>query len=182
MERREAIIEFTWEKRYLVHTQPLSLLPQNGDSVPFVDLRQSLPSKVAAISRFADQLMRFILSFRSADGSETDIEFALREALANAVIHGNGENSRKRVYVACRCFIDGEVLITVRDEGRGFDSKAIPDPTLRGNALFPYGRGIYLMKTLMDEISFEEGAAVVTMRKTPNTTAAVCVVETVQGP
>jgi serine/threonine-protein kinase RsbW len=47
--------------------------------------------------------MRFILKFRSADGSEIDIETALREALANAVIHGNGENSYKRVYVDCRC-------------------------------------------------------------------------------
>ena len=169
------------ETAALTYTQSLSLLPRNGHSVPFVELRQSLPSKVAAISPFADQLMRFILNFRSADGSETDIEMALHEALANAVIHGNGENSCKRVYVACRCYMDGEISITVRDEGRGFDSNAIPDPTLGGNVLFTYGRGIYLMKTLMDEISFEEGAAVVTMRKKSNRTAAVRVVETVQG-
>ena len=171
MERREAIFESICEKRCMVHTQSLSLLPRNGHSVPFVEVRQSLPSKVAAISPFADQLMRFILNFRSADGSETDIEMALHEALANAVIHGNGENSRKRVYVACRCYMDGEVSITVRDERRGFDSNAIPAPTLRGNVLFTYGRGIYLMKTSMDEISLEEGA-VVTIRKKSNASSA----------
>ena len=49
-------------------------------SAPFVELRQSLPSKVAAISPFTKQLMRFILNFRMADGSETDIEMALLEA------------------------------------------------------------------------------------------------------
>jgi len=81
----------------MVHTKSLALLPRNGHSVPFAGLRQSLPSKVAAISPFVDQLMRFILNFRRADGSEGDIDAALHEALANAVVHGNGENSCKRV-------------------------------------------------------------------------------------
>jgi serine/threonine-protein kinase RsbW len=156
----------------MFHTQSLSLLPRNNHSVPFVEVRQSLPSKVAAISPFADQLMRFIVNFRSADGSETDIEMALHEALANAVIHGNGENSCKRVYVECRCYMDGEVAITVRDQGRGFDYNAIPNPTFRENLLLTYGRGIYLMKTLMDEITFEEGGAVVMMRKKSNASSA----------
>jgi anti-sigma regulatory factor (Ser/Thr protein kinase) len=61
--------------------------------------------------------------------------------------------------------MDGEVSITVRDEGRGFDSSAVRDPTLRGNLLLTHGRGIYLMKVLMDEVYFEEGGAVVIMRK-----------------
>jgi serine/threonine-protein kinase RsbW len=156
----------------MAQTQSLSFLPRNGHSVPFVEVRQSLPSKVAAISPFTDQLMRFILSFRNADGSETDIEMALHEALANAVIHGNGENSGKRVYVDCRCYMDGEVSITVRDEGRGFDSNAVLDPTFLENLLFTHGRGIYLIKTLMDEVSFEEGGAVVMMRKKSNTNSA----------
>ena len=87
----------------MAHTQSLSLLPRNGHCVPFVELRQSFPSKVAVVSPFVDQLMRFILNFRMADGSEIDMEMTLHEALANAVIHGNGENSYKRVYVDCRC-------------------------------------------------------------------------------
>lgn len=150
------------------HTQSLSLLPRNGHSVPFVELQQSFPSKVAAISAFLDQLMRFVLHFRSADGSEIDIEMALREALVNAVIHGNGDDSCKSVYVTCRCYMDGEVSIMVRDQGRGFDSTAVPDPTSLENLLFTHGRGIYVMKTLMDEVSFEEGGSVVRMRKNSN--------------
>jgi len=156
----------------MVHTQSLSLLPRTAHSVPFVELRQSLPSRVAVVSPFVDQLMRFILNFRIADGSEIDIEMALLEALANAVIHGNGENSSKPIYVTCRCYLDGEVAITVRDEGEGFDGSAVPDPTSLEKLLFTHGRGIYLMKTLMDEVSFEEGGAVVMMRKNSNASSA----------
>jgi len=105
--------KFQIEIAAMVHTQSLSFLPRNEHSVPFVELRQSLPSKVGAISQCADQLMRFILKFRSADGSEIDIEMALDEALANAVMHGNGENPCKRVYVTCRCYVDGEVSMSL---------------------------------------------------------------------
>ena len=153
------------------HTQSLSLLPRNGHSVPFVELRQSFASKVAAISPFTEQLMRFILNFRMADGSESDIEMALLEALANAVIHGNADSSCKSVYVTCRCYMDGEVAITVRDEGRGVNPSVLVDPTFPENLLITHGRGIYLMKTLMDEMSFEEGGSVVRMRKNSNFSA-----------
>src|ERR1700747_3126395 len=165
--------KFQMEIAAMEHTQSLSLLPRDGHSVPFVEVRQSLPSKVAAISPFVDQLMRFVLHFRGADGSEIDIEMALREALANAVIHGNGDGSCERVYVTCRCYLDGEVSITVRDEGRGFDSNAVPDPTCLENLLFTHGRGIYVMKTLMDDVCFEEGGSVVRIRKNANFSAAL---------
>jgi serine/threonine-protein kinase RsbW len=160
--------KFQMENAAMVHTQALSPLPGNSHSVPFVELRQSFPSKVTDISPFVEQLMLFLLHFRIADGSESDIEMALREALANAVIHGNGEDSCKSVHVTCRCYMDGEVSITVQDGGRGFDSSGLLDPTLRENLLFTHGRGIYLMKTLMDEVSFEEGGSVVRMRKNSN--------------
>jgi serine/threonine-protein kinase RsbW len=156
------------ENAAIVHTQSLSLQPRNDHSVPFIQLRQSFPSRVRAISPFVNQLMRFILKFRRADGSETDIDLALHEALANAVIHGNGGSYYKRIYVTCRCYMDGEVSITVRDEGRGFDSSAVPDPTFRGHLLLTHGRGIYLMKVLMDEVCFEQRGAAVVIRKKSN--------------
>ena len=96
---------------------------------------------------------------------ESDVEIALREALANAIIHGNLENPRKHVHVRCRCKRD-EVSIAVKDEGRGFDIYKMPDPTAPPNIGSVHGRGIYLMKTLMDEVRFEEGGVVVHMRKT----------------
>ena len=147
--------KFQMEIAAMAHPQSLSLLPRTAHSAPFVELRQSLPSRVAVVSPFVDQLMRFILNFRMADGSEIDIEMALLEALANAVIHGNGDNSGKRVYVTCRCYMDGEVSITVRDEGQGFNSEEVANPTTPENLLFTHRRGICLMKRLTDEVSFE---------------------------
>ena len=96
--------------------------------------------------------------------SQSDVEISLREALANAIIHGNHENPRKHVYVRFRCEPD-EVSFAVKDEGRGFDLTKIADPTAPGNTGAVHGRGIYLMKALMDEVRFEEGGVVVHMRK-----------------
>jgi serine/threonine-protein kinase RsbW len=145
-----------------------SLSPQTVRSVPFVELRQSLPSQVALISPFVDQLMRFVETSRNKEDSELEIETALREALANAILHGNHEDPHKCVHVTCRCTRDGEVSITVQDEGQGFDSNTVADPTTPEHRLAKHGRGIYLMKTLMDEVRFEQGGAVVYMRKDPN--------------
>jgi serine/threonine-protein kinase RsbW len=164
--------KFQMEITDMAYTHALSLVPRTFRSGLFVEVRRSLPSQVAAISPFVDQLMRFITKFRAVDGSEVDIDMALREALANAVIHGNQEDPRKRVSVACRCTTDGEVSITVQDEGQGFERGIVPDPTISENRLLTNGRGIYLMKTLMDEVCFEQGGAVVYMRKKPNRDAS----------
>jgi serine/threonine-protein kinase RsbW len=61
--------------------------------------------------------------------------------------------------------MDGEVLISVRDEGEGFDSRAVPDPTEDHRLLLTHGRGLHLIRALMDEVSFEENGTVVRMRK-----------------
>lgn len=148
--------------------QAVSLTSPAFRSVPFVELRQTLPSRIAIISPFSDQLMHFVAKFRNSDGSERDVEMALREALANAIVHGNQQDPCKSVYVACRCTTDGEISITVQDEGQGFDADSVPDPTTPENRLLTQGRGIYLMKTLMDEVRFERRGAVVHMRKASN--------------
>lgn len=152
-------------------TRTFDQLPGTSRSGPSVELQQSLASQVEAIEPFTEQLMRFIAKFRTLDGSEASIELAVHEALANAVVHGNQMNPNKRVCIACRCYIDGEVSITIRDQGQGFDSSSIPDPTAPENQLSAHGRGIYLMQASMDEVHFDEGGVVVHMRKKPNSGA-----------
>jgi serine/threonine-protein kinase RsbW len=156
----------------MAQTHTLSLLPCKSDGVPFVELRQSFPSQIQAISPFAEEVMHFIAKSRSMDGSEMDIEIALGEALENAIVHGNREDPDKRVYLTCRCTPDGEISITVQDDGQGFDNGTLPDPTEPENRLRTSGRGIYLMKALMDEVRFEKGGALVYMRKKPNAGSA----------
>jgi serine/threonine-protein kinase RsbW len=141
--------------------------PETFQSASFIGLRNILPSDVEIISPFVDQLMHFISRFRE-DGNHFEIELALREALVNAIIHGNQNDPRKRVYFNCRCTTDGEVSITVEDEGNGFEHDAVPDPTDLDNRLRTNGRGIYLIRTLMDEVDFTQGGSVVHMRKRAN--------------
>lgn len=155
-----------------LYTHSFGLLGRSSALGPFVELQQSMPSQIDAITPFVSQLMFFISRLRRANGSELDIEIALREALVNAVIHGNREDPEKRVHVTCRCDTAGQVEITVRDQGEGFDRTAIADPTSAENVLHTHGRGIYLMQALMDESWFEEGGTVVRMRKRPDSNPA----------
>jgi serine/threonine-protein kinase RsbW len=160
------------EAEEAVHTHSLAVLGRPSTLGPFVELQQSMPSQVDAITPFVSQLMLFISKFRPTNGSELDIEIALREALVNAVIHGNRENPEKRVHVSCRCDTAGQVEIAVRDQGDGFDRNGIADPTSAQNVLNTHGRGIYLIQSLMDESWFEEGGTIVRMRKRANSNPA----------
>ena len=147
------------------HTLTSGSTPRSSQrSGPHIRLELSLRSEVSAISPFVDTLMHLIRKCKWVSGNEQDIQIALREALANAVIHGNHQDPGKHVYVGCRGGTD-EVSIVVRDEGQGFDPGDVPDPTAPENIKSSHGRGIYLMKTLMDEVRFERGGTVVYMRK-----------------
>jgi serine/threonine-protein kinase RsbW len=165
---KEMKAEYQLDAKEMMQTQVASPDSQSFHCVPFVGLRNALPSDVDIISPFVDQLMRFISRFRAADGNNFEIDLALREALVNAVVHGNQQDPQKRVYVSCRCTTNGEVSITVEDEGNGFKHDALPDPTSPENCLQSAGRGVYLIKTLMDEVDFEQGGSVVHMRKRAN--------------
>jgi serine/threonine-protein kinase RsbW len=134
---------------------------QGGGYIQF-DL--SLRSEVSAISPFVDNVMQLIRKCQWVHGNEEEIEIALREALANAIVHGNHEDPGKQVYVRCRCGTD-EVALVIRDEGQGYDIGGLPDPTAPENISSSHGRGIFLMKNLMDEVRFERGGAIVYMRK-----------------
>ena len=152
----------------MAEAQRASHVSQGFPAGSFVELRNSFPSYVEIVPPFMDQLMRFISKFREDDETNSDIELAVREAIANAIVHGNQQDPRKRVYVKSRCTRDGEVSITVEDEGQGFKSDAVPDPTSPDNLLRTHGRGLYLIKTLMDEVDFQQGGSVVHMRKRAN--------------
>lgn len=95
------------------------------------------------------------------------IDIAVREAVANAIKHGNEQNPDKKVLVDLR--VEGEdLVIRVQDEGAGFDPDHIPDPLNPENRLRPNGRGIFYMKSFMDEINYGSapgGGTLVTLRK-----------------
>lgn len=95
------------------------------------------------------------------------VDIAVREAVANAIKHGNEQNPNKQVQVDLST--EGEdLVIRILDEGTGFDPKAIDDPLAPENLLRPNGRGIFYMKSFMDDIQYgpgPQGGTVVTLRK-----------------
>lgn len=95
------------------------------------------------------------------------IGIAVREAVANAIKHGNRQDPAKQVEVHLLVDRD-DVVIEVGDEGEGFDPSAVGDPVNPENLLKPDGRGIFYMKKFMDRIHYTfrpEGGTVVTLRK-----------------
>jgi len=139
-------------------------LKQEVHRGPHIALECSLPSEVTAISPFVDKLMLLLTNCGCVPEGVSDVEIALREALANAILHGNHEDRRKHVHVTCRCEPD-EVSIAVKDEGNGFDTDNVPDPTAPQNIGSIHGRGIHVIRALMDEVRFDEGGAVIHMKK-----------------
>lgn len=91
------------------------------------------------------------------DGSHW-VGMAVREAVANAIKHGNKMDIRKRVN-ATFDLQDSQLDITIIDEGQGFDPEAVSDPLTPQNIMKTSGRGIFYMKTFMDRIqySFQPG-------------------------
>jgi serine/threonine-protein kinase RsbW len=99
------------------------------------------------------------------DGSHW-VGMAVREAVANAIKHGNKLDTRKKVN-ATFDLDNGELAIRIRDEGTGFDPDKVSDPLTPQNLMKTSGRGIFYMKTFMDRIDyrFEEGGTELTMTK-----------------
>jgi serine/threonine-protein kinase RsbW len=137
--------------------------------LPIAKLHQCLPSRIEVVSEVLAGIMRFIRFCTedccNAEEIEMDVEIALQEALTNAVVHGNQRDPAKRVHLTCRIAPGTDLYVTVRDEGEGFDRRTLPDPTNPQNLLLSHGRGIHLMKTLMDDVFFTHSGRVVRMRK-----------------
>jgi len=95
------------------------------------------------------------------------VGLAVREAVANAIKHGNRQDPAKRVEVAVR-IVDGFVDIRVEDEGAGFDPDKVRDPLAPENLFKSNGRGIFYMRRFMDEVAYDtadSGGTAVVMRK-----------------
>jgi serine/threonine-protein kinase RsbW len=132
----------------------------------FFQIEAWMPSEIKAVGPLVQRLMRLIEGSHCVAGEEPAVELALKEALNNAAVHGNRMDPEKLVQVRCRCDRKG-ISIVVKDQGPGFDPHTVPDPLTPENLSADHGRGIWLMRAAMDEISFEYGGTEVHMRKAP---------------
>lgn len=115
-----------------------------------------LPNDLGAIERSVDYLLD---RCRDAGFDESRLRLNFRvgvaEALANAMMYGNGRDPAKHVKLEAWCAPE-RVRIRITDQGAGFDPRDLPDPTLPQNVSRSHGRGVFLIRELMDEVAFNE--------------------------
>jgi len=128
-------------------------------------LSVTLSADPDAVDSVVRNIMRVVREMKCADGREDDIELALSEALANAVVHGAGLDPSKTVECDVACDEEHGMLIVVRDPGPGFDPEKISDPCCGENIYSSHGRGIYLINQLMDEVQFRKNGTEIHMIK-----------------
>lgn len=118
------------------------------------ELRVTVPSDVAYIEEAVELVARHLeASFVDRHTVRFNLRVALTEALANAIIYGNAEDASKRVGVRA-AFGRNAAHVEVTDEGCGFDYRCLPDPTVPFARMQPRGRGLFLIRALVDEVRF----------------------------
>jgi serine/threonine-protein kinase RsbW len=145
------------------NSQPQRSIKRSGSSILEIDFW--IPSEVRAISPLVDRFMELIERAKCVPGAEFDVELAIREAVGNAVLHGNQENPDKQVHIRCRCESGNGISIVVTDEGNGFDFLKTLGNGLTSDFQGSHGHGIPLMRAYMDDVRFEKGGSEVHMRK-----------------
>jgi len=127
------------------------------------DLVLELPTDIQSI----DGAVEFVMSRCSGCADEArklnlNFRVGLTEALSNAMLYGNAHDPSKSVTLQVTVS-GGRLRATVRDHGSGFDPASIPDPTRPENLDRPCGRGLFLMRQLLDEVCYNDRGNEVTL-------------------
>jgi len=112
-----------------------------------------MTSARSAVPPAVDRILTHVEEVGLSESQRADLAIALSEALANAAIHGNQLRTECPVSVSVRV-AGPEATIEIRDCGRGFDHEHVCDPTADSKVLMPGGRGVFLMKHLVDRIEY----------------------------
>ena len=126
-----------------------------------------MPSRIETVAAAAAAVAEFVGRSGVSDDAAFGIDMAVREAVTNAVLHGNRQDENKTVDIVLKSSPDA-VEISVHDQGPGFNPEDVPDPTANENILKTSGRGIFFMRTFMDEVDWlirPEGGTTVRMLK-----------------
>ena len=122
------------------------------------DLVLEIPTDVRSIEHAVDYVLQ---RCRTCETYE-NFRVGLTEALTNAMLYGNAHDQSKSVRVEVT-FENGRLEARITDQGRGFDPSTIPDPTEPENILKSGGRGVFLMRQLLDEVRYNDQGNQVTL-------------------
>ncbi len=111
---------------------------------------KSIPDSLPEIEDF---IIDVINDFNISDEKRHNIELIVAEAAANCILHGNKNDESKNVTIIVETFPE-KIILKFLDEGKGFDPDKVPDPTIAENILKGSGRGIHIMKSLVDNMEY----------------------------
>ena len=123
-----------------------------------------IPSEIKNIKKISSGILKDLRPRKIDDDEAFDIRLCVDEAVRNAIIHGN--KSRKGLSVTVTYSIrPGSIEVEVADEGKGFDHRNLPDPTAGENIMRNSGRGVLIIRKLMDRVEFRGPGNVIRMVK-----------------
>lgn len=126
-----------------------------------------LPSNLDSIEQAAALAASFAAKVGVVEDDLFGIDLSVRETVANAIKHGNKEDETKKVRVTFEK-VEQNLIITVQDEGTGFDFDHLPDPTNAENLMKNSGRGIFIIKNFLDSADWakaQDGGTIVKLTK-----------------
>ena len=130
-----------------------------------MNIEKILPSRFEAIAEFITTLFDSLKTETSLTQEEAfDIKLALEESITNAIKHGNRFDPQRKVLIDVE-LLGGLLTIKVKDQGDGFDADKVPDPTKKDKLMKTSGRGVFLIKKIMDEVRFADGGREICMAK-----------------
>ena len=125
-------------------------------------LSVKVPSETRYIKKVSEKVLSSLSAYRLSEADAFDIRLCVEEAVRNSIVHGN--HSDKRLTVKASWWVEADrIHIEVEDEGAGFDHRKVADPTSGEHILKNSGRGVYLIKKLMDKVEYNDRGNKVTM-------------------
>jgi serine/threonine-protein kinase RsbW len=123
-----------------------------------------LPSERGSNRQVTDELLAQLGAHGWPEADVFAVHLAVEEAIVNAIVHGNKLDPAKKVHVTCEVSAD-RVLVSIADEGPGFDPAGIPDCTADDRLEAPGGRGVMLMRSFMTRIEYNPAGNAVVLEK-----------------
>lgn len=124
-----------------------------------------IPTDLAYVQKASAKVLAFLNPFEIGEADLFDIRLCLEESLINAMKYGNRLQKHLKVLVRVEADPGEEIRITVQDKGGGFDAKCLDDCTHSENLLRNRGRGVYLIRRLMDRVQYNSKGNTVLMVK-----------------
>ena len=118
-------------------------------------LSLKIPSDIKYIREVSSGILKWLEPRKLDESALFDIRLCVEEVVRNAITHGNNSDLGLKVLISY--WLEGDsLIIEVEDEGAGFDPGKMPDPTIEENIMKGSGRGIYIVRKLIDKMEFND--------------------------